>query len=199
MTTAEFWFDPMCPFAWITSRWIKEVEEVRDVEVTWRIMSLGYLNQDKDLSEEYRAMLEGAWGPVRICMAVEQQYGQAELFALYTAMGTRLHQQQMDRDKATMAEALAEAVLPAELVEAFDDTSYDEAIIRSHHDGMDQVGDEVGTPTIAIDGVAFFGPVMTRIPRGEEAGMVWDGAVALAAYPHFFELKRSRNQDLDFS
>lgn len=198
-TTAEFWFDPLCPFAWITSRWIKEVEQVRDIDVTWRIMSLGYLNQDKDISADYREMLKGAWGPVRICQAVSEKYDQVKLFDLYTAMGARIHNGQEGRDAEVMAKALADVDLPAELVEAFDDTSYDDAIIKSHHLGMDQVGDEVGTPTISIEGSAFFGPVMTSIPRGEEAGEIWDAAVRLAAYPHFFELKRSRNQDLDFS
>ena len=200
MTDVDFWFDPLCPFAWITSRTVLEVEKVRDVQVTWHIMSLAYLNEDKDISEDYRAILKDAWQPVRVAMATQEQHGQEKLAALYTAMGTRKHNEGAEKlDRSLIEASLADAGLPAELADAMDDSSYDEAIKKSHHAGMDQVGYEVGTPTIAIDGHAFFGPVLTKIARGEEAGKVWDATVTLSAYPDFFELKRSRNRDLDFS
>jgi hypothetical protein len=198
MTNADFWFDPLCPFAWITSRWILEAEEVRDFTVTWHVMSLAYLNKDKDIPDDYRQMLEPAWGPVRVCIAAEQKHGREVLLPLYTAMGTRIHLGGQDISRELIEAAVAEAGLEPGLVDAMDDPSYDEAVARSHHEGMDQVGDEVGTPTIAIEGAAFFGPVLSRIPRGEEAGQLWDGCVAVAKFPYFYELKRSRTGELDF-
>ena len=198
-TNADFWFDPACPFAWITSRWILEVEQVRDISVTWHIMSLAYLNQDKDVPDEYREFLKTAWEPVRVCMAVEQKHGREALLPLYTALGTRRHKEEAEFTRETIEAALAEAGLPTELADAMQDSSYDDAIAASHHEGMDQVGDDVGTPTIAFEGAAFFGPVLSSIPRGEEAGLLWDGCVAVAKVPYFYELKRSRTGELDFS
>ena len=197
--TADFWFDPLCPFAWISSRWILEVEQVRDITVQWHVMSLSYLNKDKDIPDEYRAMLEPGWGPVRVLIAAQHKHGDDVLLPLYTAMGTRIHHEKADLDRDMIAAALAEAGLEPELVEAMDDSSLDEAVAKSHHEGMDQVGDDVGTPTIAIEGAAFFGPVLSAIPRGEEAGQLWDGCLAVAKVPYFYELKRSRTGDLDFS
>ena len=196
---ADFWFDPRCPFAWITSRWILEVEKVRDIEVRWHVMSLAYLNQDKDISDDYRAMLQSAWGPVRVLIAAEQKYGNEVLFPLYNAMGTKIHLEKREIDRSFIEDSLKEANLPVELADAMDDTSLDEAVAKSHHEGMDAVGDDVGTPTIHVNDVAFFGPVITKAPRGEEAGKLWDGVLAVSSYPLFFELKRSRSADLDFS
>ncbi|NYJ00459.1 2-hydroxychromene-2-carboxylate isomerase [Nocardioides thalensis] len=202
---ADLWFDPLCPFAWITSRWLLEVEKVRDIEVDWHVMSLAYLNQDRDIPDDYRAMLAPAWGPVRVLIAAAEKHGDKVLRPMYDAFGQRIHiegrklHEQQDRGRALIAEVLEEVGLEPELVDAMDDGSYDEAVARSHHEGMDQVGDDVGTPTIAVNGTAFFGPVLTRIPRGEEAGRLWDGCVSVASFPYFFELKRTRTGDLDFS
>ena len=154
--------------------------------------------KDKDVSDGYREMLRPAWGPVRVLAAAAQRHGDRVLLPLYTAMGNRIHLEKQPIDREMIAGAVAEAGLEPDLVDAMDDASYDEAVVRSHHEGMDQVGDDVGTPTIAVNGSAFFGPVLSRIPRGELAGELWDAAVALAAYPHFFELKRTRTGELDF-
>lgn len=199
MTNADFWFDPACPFAWITSRWILEVEKVRDIQVTWHIMSLAYLNEDKDISDDYRAFLANAWQPVRVCMAVEEQFGQDKLAEIYTALGTRRHVEKKDFTREVIEDALASVGLPTTLADAMDDSSYDEAIKKSHHLGMDQVGNEVGTPTIAFEGQAFFGPVISKAPKGEAAGRLWDGFVLVTEYPYVYELKRSRTHELDFS
>ncbi len=196
--TADFWFDPRCPWAWIASRWMNEVEQVRDVETRFHLMSLAYLNEDKDISDDYREFLSTAWQPVRVCMAAAQQHGEEVLDRLYTELGTRFHDKGMDTSRATIEDALEAAGLPTDLADAMDLTEYDEAIKASHHSGMDQVGMEVGTPVIAVEGVAFFGPVVTPVPRGEAAGRLWDGVRLVAGTEGFYELKRTRTADPTF-
>ncbi|MFZ0667126.1 MAG: DsbA family protein [Acidimicrobiales bacterium] len=198
---ADFWFDPLCPWAWITSRWMLEVEQVRPVQTRWHIMSLAYLNlkqhDGEGLSGEYLERMQKAWGPVRISAAAAKERGDEILLPLYTAIGTRFHNLQR-REPEDVLDAVVEVGLPKEIVEAADSTEYDEAIIKSHHEGMDQVGFDVGTPVISVEGNAFFGPVMTPIPRGEAAGKLWDGVLLVAGTDGFFELKRTRDRSPSF-
>lgn len=192
---AHFWFDPLCPWAWMTSRWMLEVEKVRPVDVTWHVMSLSVLNENRDdLPERYVKLMAEGWGPVRVCIAAEQKYGSEVLGPLYTALGTRHHPGGRPYDRATIEDALEEAGLPRDLADAADSTEYDEALRASHAEGIGLVGEDVGTPVVAVNGVAFFGPVVTPAPKGEAAGKLWDGCVLVAGTPGFYEIKRTRTQ-----
>jgi 2-hydroxychromene-2-carboxylate isomerase len=195
---ARFYFDPVCPWAWMASRWMGDVEEVRPVDVEWKVMSLSYLNQGRELSPSYADLMDRAWGPVRVVTAASVEHGAQVVKPLYDAMGTRIHPGGNSNYTEVIAESLAEVGLPAELAEAAHSDKYDDELKASHHSGMDLVGNEVGTPVIAVGEQAFFGPVVTPAPRGEAAGRLWDGVLAITEFEGFYELKRSRNQNPQF-
>jgi hypothetical protein len=198
----QFWFDPVCPWAWITSRWILEVEKVRPVHPDWRIMSLAYLNltqhEGKNLSPEYLERMGRAWAPVRVCAAAAEHSGPQILGPLYTAIGTRLHNEGRREDPAVLSEAVAEVGLPASIADAGRSTEFDDVIKASHHEAFDDVGLDVGTPVLRIRGRALFGPVLTPAPRGDAAGRLWDGLALVAETDGFFELKRTRDRKPTF-
>ena len=205
MTDVNLWVDPACPWAWITSRWLLEVERVRDVKITFNVMSLGVLNEGRtDISDRYRAMLGRVWGPVRVLTAAEAHSGPEAVRSLYGEMGTRIHHEKAGNGRDMILAALAAAGLPESLADAATDTTLDEALRWSHNAGMRPVGQDVGTPVIHVPGadgqqLAFFGPVLSNIPRGEAAGRLWDGVLLVAGTDGFFELKRTRDREPDFS
>lgn len=204
-TTADFWFDPLCPWAWMTSRWMLEVEKVRDVEVRWHVMSLAVLNEDRldELPEEYREGLKEAWGPVRVVIAAQQKHGEEITGRLYTALGTRFHNQGQGVTTEGISAALEEVGLSADLIEYANSDAYDTELRASHKEGIDKVGQDVGTPVIAVPGadgeqIAFFGPVVTPAPKGEAAAKLWDGTLLVASTPGFYEIKRTRTEGPNF-
>lgn len=190
---AEFWFDPVCPWAWMTSRWILEVEKVRDIEVKWNLFSLAYLNRDKDVPEDYKSKLIRSWHCTRVLAAAQRERGDSITLPLYTAISSRIHLEKMEVGKELFEAALTEVGLSPALAAAMDDESLNQDIIDSHERGIKLVGNDVGTPIIAVGDAAFFGPVISPAPKGEAAGKLWDGVVGVASYPGFFEIKRSRN------
>ncbi|MGL5931048.1 MAG: DsbA family protein [Dermatophilaceae bacterium] len=193
-SSAEFWFDPICPWAWMTSRWMGEVQMVRDIDVTWSVMSLSVLNEGRDLPAEYTELMAKGWGPVRVVTAARLAHGDGVVKPMYDAVGERIHHRRYDDFDAAVTEALEVVGLPTELAEAAGSDEHDEALRASHQRAIDLVGDDVGTPVVAVDGVAFFGPVVTPAPKGEAAGRLWDGCVLVASTPGFYELKRSRTE-----
>ena len=191
-TTADLWFDPVCPWAWMTSRWLLEVKKVRPLESRFHVMSLAVINEERDLPEDYRAGMDQSWGPVRVCIAAALAHGDEVLADLYTALGTRFHNEGLPPERATVEAALTEVGLPTTLADAMDSDEHDELLRKSTKAAMDKVGLDVGTPVIAVDDVAFFGPVVTPSPKGEAAGKLWDGVLLVAATEGFYELKRTR-------
>ncbi|MER6100031.1 DsbA family protein [Streptomyces sp. NPDC001728] len=199
-TTADFYFDPLCPWAWMTSRWMLEVEQVRPIDVRWKVMSLAVLNENRldEVPPEYREMLETqAWGPVRVVVAAQQLHGDEVVGKLYTALGSRFHNNGEGPTREAIAGALKDVGLPEDLVEYADRDTYDAELRASHKEGIDKVGQDVGTPVVAVPGpdgdeVAFFGPVVTPTPRGEAAARLWDGTLLVASTPGFYEIKRTR-------
>lgn len=193
MQKVELWLDTLCPWAWMTSRWLKEVEKVRDVDITWNVMSLYYLNLGRDwITHEYLENAHKALGPLRVMVATQKSIGPSVVDDLYTTYGNHIHLHKEKFSQELSERVISELGLPASLLESVEDESLDIDIIESHTRGLSLVGEDVGTPIIAVDSTAFFGPVLSPAPQGERAGVLFDAVVTAAQFPEFFELKRTR-------
>jgi 2-hydroxychromene-2-carboxylate isomerase len=204
-----YWFDPICPWSWVTSRWILDVEQVRPITVEWRLMSLAYLNLVQrrwlEPSEEQKRpgvaeyLQSVGYAPIRICAAAAQEAGDGVLGPLYTAIGTRMHVQSRRQDPAVLSESLEEVGLPSSLAAAATSEEFDAIIIKSHHEAFDEVGIDVGAPVIRVGGKAFFGPVLLAPPTGDDIGRLWDGFSMVAGIEGFYEIKKCRNGAVPFA
>lgn len=198
MTRVDVWFDPSCPWTWVTTRWLVEgVQPQQELDLQWHLMSLAVLNEGKDLPPEYADKMSSARRTLRVFTAVSDTSGQQALGRLYAALGERLHRQQRTPDEALVNEALAEAGLDTSLVAALDEPQWDEAVRASHDAGQAAVGEPTGSPVLQLEGRAHFGPVLTAVPRGAGALRLFEGLRALASTPEFSELKRPRTAPPD--
>jgi 2-hydroxychromene-2-carboxylate isomerase len=188
------WFDPSCPFTWRTSRWVKDVAARQDEKVSWRFLSLAILNEGKDIPENYRAAHQRARAASRVLAATDQRFGQDAVDRLYTAIGQRVHVEDLLLDKDVLVAALAEAELPADMIEAADDLEMDRIVRASHDEGQARVGQESGSPVVAIDdGPGFFGPVISSVPGPEDADRLLEALRLLSPVREFSEIKRARD------
>lgn len=188
-----FYFDPICPFTWRTSRWLKNVSARHDEPVTWKFLSLGVLNEDKDTPPEYAPVFAFGRSALRVLAAADERYGQDAVDRLYSVLGRKLHYKDAEKATPTLVAALAEADLAADLIDAADNTELDKVVRASHDEAQARVGTETGSPVIAIDdGPGFFGPVVSPVPEGADADRLLDAVRLLSTVPQFSELKRAR-------
>ena len=182
-----------CPYTWRSSRWLTTVEEAGEAEVTWRLMSLSVLNEGREIPEQYAGVMRQGVRVLRALHAAGESGGNAGLAALYTAVGTRMHDQDVFFSDDVVAACVAETGLPESVAEALDDPARDAAVRSSHDHAQQLVGDDAGSPVLALAGRGFFGPVVVPVPEGEEALDLFRGVRLLAGVPTFSELKTSRN------
>lgn len=202
-TRVDFFFDPICPYAWIASRWLREVALMRLLDVHFHVMSLRMLNENGAVDPEYFRRIDHAVGPSRVAVAAVTHFGEHVLPGWYDAFGSLIFDHWRYPEPSEYRRAVEVALdavgLPSSLASAADSAEYDDALRRSHESAVESVGGDIGTPIVQINGVAFFGPVLNSIPRGHQAVRLFDGARMLAGFPDFFELKRARTTAPVFS
>lgn len=197
------WFDVSCPFAWMTAKWLKEAKAVRGFELEFSPMSLSILNDGADIPADYGRKMAANWGPARVFAKVKDERPE-KVEELYWAMATLIHEGGQAGKEGTgsydpvIAEALEQVGLDASFAEVANDEYGNDALAPYHRAAMEAVGEDTGTPVVQIDGAAaFFGPVITRLPVGEEAGELFDATERLAQYPWFFSVNRARTETPD--